>query len=173
MCCAGQNITLIEGFSHKKSWKNTLRFPNYTEFSSVQTPFLMCLWASFVSVLLTCMNTWWLLTFPHNFRSNQGECLEPVYFQIFLCFGLFVWKQRKLEPKIILLFGLKNTAVLYNGADGERQGLLLRISAPFHKSCEHTVTPSSCLCLAELYGCKRAWSLDCLQDALCTLSSSL
>ena len=111
------------------------------------------------------MNNWWLLTFLHNFRSNQGECLEPLYFQIFLCCCLFVWKQRKLEPKLILFFGLKNIAILYNGADGERWGLLLRISVPFHKSCEFTVTPSSCLCLAELSGPKRAWSLDCLQDA--------
>lgn len=111
------------------------------------------------------MNTWWLLTLLHNFRTNQGECLEPLYFQIFLFYCLFVWKQGKLEPKYILSFGLKNIAVLYNGADGERQGLLLRVSIPFHKSCEFTVTPSSCLCLAELAGPKRAWSLDCLQDA--------
>ena len=111
------------------------------------------------------MNICWPLTFLHNFRSNQGECLEPSYFQIFLCCCLFVWKQRQLEPKIILFFGHKNIAILCSGADGERQGLLLRISVHFHKTCEFTVTPSSCLCLAELSGPKRAWSLDCLQDA--------
>lgn len=110
------------------------------------------------------MNIWWILTSLYNFRSNQGECLKPLYFQIFLCF-LFVWKQIKLEPKIILFFGLKNIAVLYSGADGKRHGLLLRVSVLFHKSCESAVTPSSCLRLAELSGPQRAWSLDCLQNA--------
>lgn len=55
-----------------------------------------------------------------------------LYFQICLCCCLFVWKQRELQPKIILFFGLKNIAILYNGADGEIQALLLRISVPFH-----------------------------------------
>lgn len=104
------------------------------------------------------MNIWWILTSLYNFRSNQGECLKPLYFQIFLCF-LFVWKQRKLEPKIILFCGLKNIAILYSGADGKRHGLLLRVSVLFHKSCESAVTPSSCLRLA-------IWTPESLESGL-------
>lgn len=86
------------------------------------------------------------------FRNNQRECLELLYFRIFICCCSFVWKQGKPEPKIILFLDL-SIATLYKGA-------CCCVYLFFHKSCEFTVTPPSWLCLADLSGPKRAWTVS-------------
>lgn len=94
------------------------------------------------------------------FRNNQRECLEPLYFRIFIYCCSFVWKQGKLEPKVILFLDL-NIAILY-------EGTRCCVYLFFHKSCEFTVIPPICLCLADLSGPKRAWTVSrmtCTQSA--------